>query len=174
MQQQQQRFGANELIGLTFAGNFLCRFKESVFQSKRYFGHNVQSDAQLNRDFLAQLWISDRKMEKSREKRRRRFVKNKNSDESMFDSRPFGRWFSGAAVTEEKPFDKAKPTLHQPPVSQAISGLLKPASPEEVNLCRYFAINVLFYDFVPWLLRLLWLVSMLYSSLNEYFLPLQH
>lgn len=137
--QHLENLGTNGLTDSILERSLLYRYKGSFFQSKRCFCHDVQGDAQLNRDFLVQLWVSDRKRQSSREKRRR-VVKYKNVDESINDPRPFGRWFSGATVTKEKPLDKSKPILRQPPVSQTISGFLEPASLEEVNLCRYFAI----------------------------------
>ncbi|XP_006473255.2 altered inheritance rate of mitochondria protein 25 isoform X2 [Citrus sinensis] len=129
--QHLERFGTNGLTDSVLERSLVYRYKGSFFQSKRCFGHDVRGDAQLNRDFLVQLWISDRRRQSSREKRRK-VVRYKNIDESIYDPRPFGRWFSGATVTEEKPLDKGKPILGQPPVSQTISGFLEPASLEEV------------------------------------------
>ncbi|ESR47921.1 hypothetical protein CICLE_v10001355mg [Citrus x clementina] len=129
--QHLERFGTNGLTDSVLERSLVYRYKGSFFQSKRCFGHDVRGAAQLNRDFLVQLWISDRRRQSSREKRRK-VVRYKNIDESIYDPRPFGRWFSGATVTEEKPLDKGKPILGQPPVSQTISGFLEPASLEEV------------------------------------------
>lgn len=169
--QHLERFGTNGLTDSVLERSLVYRYKGSFFQSKRCFGHDVRGDAQLNRDFLVQLWISDRRRQSSREKRRN-VVRYKNIDESIYDPRPFGRWFSGATVTEEKPLDKGKPILGQPPVSQTISGFLEPASLEEVNLCRYFAINLLFYEFIYLPIKVLWFVVLLFSSLCDYVLPI--
>lgn len=148
--QHLESFGTNGLTDSVLERSLVYRYKGSFFQSKRCFGHDVRSDAQLNRDFLVQLWISDRRRQSSREKRRK-VVKYKNIDESIYDPRPFGRWFSGAVVTEEKPLDKGKPILGQPPVSQTISGFLEPASPEEAQVAPLLArSNLLITRDIEW------------------------
>lgn len=148
--QHLESFGTNGLTDSVLERSLVYRYKGSFFQSKRCFGHDVRSDAQLNRDFLVQLWISDRRRQSSREKRRK-VVKYKNIDESIYDPRPFGRWFSGAVVIEEKPLDKGKPILGQPPVSQTISGFLEPASPEEAQVAPLLArSNLLITRDIEW------------------------
>lgn len=148
--QHLESLGTNGLNDSILERSLLYRYKGSFFQSKRCFVRDVRGDAQLNRDFLVQLWVSDRKRQSSREKRRR-VVKYKNVDESIYDPRPFGRWFSGATVTQEKPLDKGKPILRQPPVSQTISGFLEPASLEEAQVAPLLArSNLLITRDIEW------------------------
>ncbi|KAJ0078837.1 hypothetical protein Patl1_24575 [Pistacia atlantica] len=78
------------------------------FEQKEGFRATGGNAVQLDRDFLAQFWIADNKLEK-----------------------PRGRWFSGSAVPEENPYEQGKPVLRQPPVSQPVTGFLEPGSPEE-------------------------------------------
>lgn len=104
---------------------------------KRIHGR-AENDIQLNRDFLAQLWITDRNLEKYREKMgrgRKKVIKPKNEGESFAFKNPFGSLFSSPAASEAKSYEQVGPVLQQPPASQSVSGYLKPSSPEEVNLC---------------------------------------
>lgn len=120
-----------------------CWFEVNFSGSKwtamsRQFGKSVQNDNHLNRDFLVQLWVEDKKLESSRRKRKR-IVKHEKHGESIFNNQtsfqlPFGRWFSGASVAVEKRNNRLKPGLKQPPLSQSVTGFLEPSSPEEVKL----------------------------------------
>ncbi|XP_012090939.1 altered inheritance rate of mitochondria protein 25 isoform X2 [Jatropha curcas] len=80
----------------------------------RGYAHDVENDSQLSRNFLAQFWIADRKMEKSREKRKHKIGERSNGH--------------------------GRTVLNQPPPSQSVSGYLEPASPEEEN--RYVIVDV--------------------------------
>lgn len=165
--QHLERFGTNGLTDSVLERSLVYRYKGSFFQSKRCFGHDVRGDAQLNRDFLVQLWISDRRRQSSREKRRK-VVRYKNIDESIYDPRPFGRWFSGATVTEEKPLDKGKQILGQPPVSQTISGFLEPASLEEVQVAPLLArSNLLITRDIEWANLVLGFEQVTFFSLSH-------
>ena len=119
-------------------GNFLSS-NLSAISISRQFGQSARGDPQMDRDFLVQLWVVDRKAKGSRGKRKRKAVKYGAHSEIVYGNQlssqfPFGRWFSGASVTKEKPSEQEKPVLKQPPLSQSVTGFLKPASPEEVKL----------------------------------------
>ncbi|XP_062001364.1 altered inheritance rate of mitochondria protein 25 [Rosa rugosa] len=79
----------------------------------RKFGDKAKADTgfELNRDFLVQLWMADKEMEQFRRKSRRRAVEQ----------------------------DENSVVGKQPPVSQSISGYLKPESPEEVQVMPLLA-----------------------------------
>ncbi|KAJ0078620.1 hypothetical protein Patl1_24261 [Pistacia atlantica] len=148
--EQKEGFRATGFVDSIVGRNVLGRFKENSVQLKRFFGSSGNG-AQLDRDFLAQLWIADKKLEKSREKRRRKVVKSKNYGEPVYDARPQGRWFSGSAVPEENPYEQGKPVLHQPPVSQSVTGFLEPSSPEEVQVAPLLArSNLLITRDIEW------------------------
>lgn len=130
------------------ARNFLGRFevshgfqgrwnlaKQSRTEVTRHFGHG--GDPQLDRNFLVQLWLADRKMRSFREKRKRKTAKYMDHDERMYDNQSsskslFQKLFSNPSVAEEKRYDNSKPILKQPPLSQSATGLLNPSSQEEV------------------------------------------
>lgn len=121
----------------------------------RQFGKSVQNDNHLNRDFLVQLWIEDKKLKSSRRKRKQ-IVKHEKHGESVFNSQtsfqlPFGRWFSGASVVVEKSNNKVKPALKQPPLSQSVTGFLEPSSPEEAQVAPLLArSNLLITRDIEW------------------------
>lgn len=119
-------------------GSFLSS-NLSAINIARQFSQNSSGDPHIDRDFLVQLWVADRKAKGSRGKRKRKAVKNGVNSErvdgyGLSSPLPFGRWFSGASVTKEKPYERVKPVLKQPPLSQSVTGFLEPASPEEVKL----------------------------------------
>ena len=105
------------------------RSNQSSLIQSRQFGKIVRSDTQLDRDFLVQLWVSDRKTKESAKKRRRKLVYG-HGGSSTNDN----RLFSGASAAEEASVEEGKGLVRQPPLSQSVSGYLKPESPEEVNL----------------------------------------
>lgn len=87
----------------------------SMTTVSRKFGGSAQNDTHLNRDFLVQLWVADRKMENSKGKR------------------------------------KQKQVLTQPPLSQSVSGFLKPESPEEALVAPLLArSNLLITRNIEW------------------------
>ncbi|KAJ0014016.1 hypothetical protein Pint_21590 [Pistacia integerrima] len=148
--EQKEGFRATGFVDSIVGRNVLGRFKENSVQLKRFFGSSGNG-AQLDRDFLAQLWIADKKLEKSREKRRRKVVKSKNYGEPVYDARPQGRWFSGSAVPEENPYEQGKSVLRQPPVSQSVTGFLEPSSLEEVQVAPLLArSNLLITRDIEW------------------------
>ncbi|XP_050386462.1 altered inheritance rate of mitochondria protein 25 [Argentina anserina] len=77
----------------------------------RQFGDMTATEPELNRDFLVQLWMVDEEMKKFQRKSKRRAVEPNE----------------GGMVAK------------QPPVSQSISGNLKPESPEEVQVMPLLA-----------------------------------
>ncbi|KAK9271737.1 hypothetical protein L1049_002100 [Liquidambar formosana] len=98
--------------------------KLSAMTLSRSFGQGGQNDPQLDRDFLVQLWIADRKMQSSREKRKPR---------------------------NEKYNEHVKPVLKQPPLSQSVTGFLEPASNEEVQVAPLLArSNLLITRDIEW------------------------
>lgn len=118
---------------------------QSMITSFRRFGHSVENDTPLNRDFLVQLWVADRKMENSRGKRRQKIVKRRKFGGTEYDNQhQYRRWYSGTPLTEENVLDQGQPVLRQPPLSQSITGFLKPESPEEVRLGFNFVFRLLF------------------------------
>ncbi|KAL5769914.1 hypothetical protein ACOSP7_014068 [Xanthoceras sorbifolium] len=134
-----------------------CFWGDSIlFGLRRYFGKRVGSDdGELSRDFLAELWVVDWKMERSRGKRRtRKAVKSENLGDSFYGGGgSLERWFSGSAVGEEKPYNGqvGKPFLQQPPVSEPVSGFLEPASQEEVQVAPLLArSNLLITRDIEW------------------------
>ncbi|CAK9146581.1 unnamed protein product [Ilex paraguariensis] len=105
----------------------------------RQYGQGVQACPNLNRDFLVQLWVADKKMKRSRGRRRRKIVNYANHGEAVFGNQPsfqdsLGRWFSATSVTGKESYGQVKQVLKQPPPSQAVTGILEPASMEEVKL----------------------------------------
>lgn len=100
----------------------------------RHFGRRIQNDDSplIDRSFLAKLWEADRKLEGSREKRKRHRIGNydRNGNQNRiggYDRRAFGKSTLDATFAEGKPWK-------QPPPSQSVSGFLEPHSPEEVSL----------------------------------------
>jgi len=76
------------------------------------------SPPSLDRKFLAQLWVADKKKLKAMEKRYKKASKHRNYTEN-----------DGFDVH----FETVEPTVEQPPVSQSMSGLLKPKTSDEVT-----------------------------------------
>lgn len=136
-------------------GNFL-RSNLSAISISRQFGQSAGGDPQMDRDFLVQLWVVDRKAKGSRGKRKRKTVKYGADSEIVYGNQlssqfPFGRWFSGASVTKEKPSEQEKPVLKQPPLSQSVTGFLEPASPEEARVAPLLArSNLLITRDIEW------------------------
>lgn len=116
-----------------------CIPVDNVFWSKisslRY-GHILQNDPDLNRDFFVRLWLADKKKTKPTAKLRNKVLKPGSSDETSVDVRILPklleRMLSGKATLDEKSYDKLK-GLKLPPTSQSITGSLKPVSLEEVT-----------------------------------------
>ncbi|MBA0557614.1 hypothetical protein Golob_014670 [Gossypium lobatum] len=117
--------------------NLPCSFRGNPLRSMQsgstfcHYGDIANNETSLSRKFLAQLWVADRKMRKDLEKRRRK-GKQLNYDEAREPfQHPSENSFTGRIVTEEESAYQAAPVLKQQPVSQSVSGFLKPTSPEE-------------------------------------------
>lgn len=98
-------------------GSFFGReqVSSSVF---RCFCSGGDTSPSLDRKFLAQLWVSDKKKLKAMEKRYQKAYKHRNYTVN-----------DGFDVHSEI----VEPAVHQPPVSQSMSGLLKPKTSDEVT-----------------------------------------
>lgn len=125
---------------------------QSMITGFRRFGHSVENDTPLNRDFLVQLWVADRKMENSKGKRRQKIVKRRKFGGTEYDNQhQYRRWYSGTPLTEENVLDQGQPVLRQPPLSQSITGFLKPESPEEAQVAPLLArSNLLITRDIEW------------------------
>lgn len=136
-------------------GNTLRLKRPAVTVSRRY-GQSAQDDPKLDRDFLVQLWVADKKQKRSRAKRRGKVVNYANNGETVYANQssfqpPLGRWFSGTSITEEKSDDHVRPVLKQPPLSQSATGALKPASLEEARVAPLLArSNLLITRDIEW------------------------
>ncbi|XP_010255685.1 PREDICTED: altered inheritance rate of mitochondria protein 25 isoform X2 [Nelumbo nucifera] len=149
----------NNALG-RFQQSFSCKgslisAKHTPLTISRWFGSTVQNDPCISRDFLVQLWVADKKIKSSRHKRRRR-VQHVHIGGTIYENQssfqlPFGRWFSGASVTEERSSERAKPILKQPPLSEAPTGYLEPTSSEEVKVAPLLArSNLLITRSIEW------------------------
>ncbi|CAH2052427.1 unnamed protein product [Thlaspi arvense] len=112
-------------------GSFLEREQASFSGFRCFSDGSGDTSPRLDRDFLAQLWVSDMKKLKAMEKRQRKASKHR---EYQIDEQ------SSLAQSDENHYEHAKPTPQQPPVSQSMSGLLKPTSSDEEN--RYAVVDV--------------------------------
>uniref|UniRef100_A0A1J3JQM9 Phospholipid scramblase n=1 Tax=Noccaea caerulescens TaxID=107243 RepID=A0A1J3JQM9_NOCCA len=99
------------------------------FQAFRCFSHgNGDTFPGLDRDFMAQLWVSDIKKLKAMEKRRRH---RKASSKHRNDLE------SSLAQSDENLYKST--SQQQPPVSQSMSGLLKPTTSDEAKIANLLA-----------------------------------
>ncbi|PIN07710.1 Phospholipid scramblase [Handroanthus impetiginosus] len=159
-----KRFSSSQLPrGYPLERNTSCRAKlpcylmETVLgrsSSQRYV-HSARNDPDLSRDFFVRLWVADRKKPKPSGKRKHKGLKSSGSGERFLDGRSlFGlleRSFSGASVKNEKPRDKRKSDLKQPPTSQSVTGILEPVSVEESKVAPLLArSNLLITRDIEW------------------------
>lgn len=134
--------------------NLPCSFHGNPLRSMQsgstfcHYGDIANNETSLSRKFLAQLWVADRKMRKDLEKRRRKGKQLNYVEAQEPFQHPSEKSFPGRTVTEEESAYQAAPVFKQQPVSQSISGFLKPTSPEEVNSVVVF---VSFHIFLDWL-----------------------
>ncbi|KAH6809799.1 scramblase-like protein, partial [Perilla frutescens var. frutescens] len=135
-----------------------CILAGTSFGSKntslRYM-HGVPNESDLSRDFFVQLWLVDRKKTSVSAKRRHKVYKSSNSGETLVNGRTLPRliegMLSGKYVVDEKPYDKIKSGLKQPPTSQSITGTLKPMSLEESKVAPLLArSNLLITRDIEW------------------------
>ncbi|OMP00039.1 Scramblase [Corchorus capsularis] len=120
--------------------NLPCSFRGNSPWSKKsgstycHYGSIAKNEPDLTRNFLAELWVADRKILEDIEKRRGK-VNYSNSVE--------------AEESHQHPFEK--PALKQPPVSESVSGFLQPTSPEEAQIAPLLArSNLLITRDIEW------------------------
>ncbi|XP_059667373.1 phospholipid scramblase family protein C343.06c [Cornus florida] len=145
---------------MILAKSMFCKFKlpyrlkGNVFGPKQYamtisrqFGQGTQNDPNLDRNFLVQLWVADKKMKKFGGRRRRKIDKDATHGENIIEG-----WFSGSSTKEEKiDYDLPKPVFGQPPLSQPATGFLKPTSSEEALVAPLLArSNLLITRDIEW------------------------
>ncbi|XP_060675511.1 altered inheritance rate of mitochondria protein 25 isoform X1 [Ziziphus jujuba] len=134
-------------------GNCFGSKQEIMIQSRR-FGQDVENDPGIGRNYLAKLWVADRKMKNSTRKRGRKLAKRGHyydNQSSYLNS--LDRLFSGASVAEENSNSSptSKRVLKQPPLSQSITGFLEPESPEEAHVAPLLArSNLLITRDIEW------------------------
>lgn len=150
---------------LVLARNLVWRFKlpgglegnapwltQRKIAVSRKYGHSIENDNHLDRDFLVQLWVADRKMKNSKGKGRRKLIKYEKFLGTAYENQhQYGRWYSGAPLAEQDFLDKGKPVLNQPPLSQSESAFLEPESPEEAQVALLLArSNLLITRDIEW------------------------
>ncbi|KAG2298021.1 hypothetical protein Bca4012_009213 [Brassica carinata] len=123
----------------------LCSSTERVlFSIFRRFsdasGGDTPPPPRLDRDFLAKLWVSDMKKLKERKKRYRKASTTKRRGD-----------YSENAVYEQSAEAHYEPTRQQPPVSQSMSGPLKPKTLDEAKIATLLArSNLLITRDIEW------------------------
>ncbi|KAF3444111.1 hypothetical protein FNV43_RR13801 [Rhamnella rubrinervis] len=138
------------------AGAKAFKLKQNMLLQSRQFGRAVENDLSLDRNFLVKLWVADKKMRNSTSKRRRKVAKYRHRGSLTLDNQsPYlnslGRLFSGASVTEEDFSAQGKQVMKQPPLSQSMTGFLKPESPEEAYVAPLLArSNLLITRDIEW------------------------
>ncbi|PON41460.1 Scramblase [Parasponia andersonii] len=144
----------NPILGF---GSNSIRSKQSSLILSRQFGHNAGDDSQLDRGFLVQLWVAERRMGNSTRKKRRKVVYGHRGNGSptyevqTTYNHSLERLFSGTSVAEENSLNQGKRVVQQPPLSQSISGFLRPESPEEVQVAPLLArSNLLITRDIEW------------------------
>ncbi|XP_031401185.1 phospholipid scramblase family protein C343.06c-like isoform X2 [Punica granatum] len=136
-----------------FEGNLLFSGRTLKTMSHQV-GNSTERELHLNRDFFVQLWVSDKKMNEHGGKRRRKQGRQKNLGGVSYVDQPLHRiaerWFSGDSTVRENS-GPSRRVLQQPPPSQSVSGLLKPASPEEARVAPLLArSNLLITRDIEW------------------------
>jgi len=106
-----------------------AKHNRNPFTLARPFGSAIDGGNEvdlhrLTREFLANLWIDDRKMANPRG---RKLVKSCGG----YGGDP--RWFSASSGVVGR--GKRRPGLKQPPISQSVSEFFEPLSPLEVFSC---------------------------------------
>ncbi|XVF30139.1 hypothetical protein REPUB_Repub16aG0031500 [Reevesia pubescens] len=136
--------------------NLPCSFRGNSPWSKQsgatycHYGSISNNEPHLTRNFLAQLWVADKKIRKDIEKRRKGKLLNYVGALESFQN-PFEKSFLGSKVTEEVYSDQAAPVFKQPPVSESVSDFLQPISPEETQIAPLLArSNLLITRDIEW------------------------
>lgn len=121
--------------------------KQYAMNFSRQYGQTTENGPSLSRDFLVQLWVADRKLQRSRGKRKRKTVVDDGQGKSVYDIQALQQQ-SGASKKSTK---QVKRTLRQPPPSQSVTGLLEPGSPEEARVAPLLArSNLLITRDIEW------------------------
>ncbi|XP_027117911.1 altered inheritance rate of mitochondria protein 25-like isoform X2 [Coffea arabica] len=106
--------------------------------------HGRNSDPDLSRDFLVQLWVEDNKRLISEENRSRKIRKHLHNDVAPVGSQSSFEVPRGS-------FEEMKSALEQPPTSQPVTGFLKPTSLEEALVAPLLArSNLLITRDIEW------------------------
>ncbi|KAM3394188.1 altered inheritance rate of mitochondria protein 25 [Capsicum galapagoense] len=152
---------------LTFEGNMPGRVRLPGFVSgiargagpgavvvSRQYGKKSGDGPDLSREFFVQLWLADKRKQRSERKQKRKLRNILDQRGTGFDTSfqaPSGKWFSGASIPEETSHSKVKPILKQPPTSQSVTGILEPSSLEEVKVAPLLArSNLLITRDIEW------------------------
>jgi hypothetical protein len=91
----------------------------------RNYGNVAGDDVTVDRNFLAKLWVADKKLQRGRRNYQRR--------------------------SRKSAIDGVESIVEQPPVTQPLSGFLKPTSPEEVQIAPLLArSNLLITRDIEW------------------------
>ncbi|KAI4322052.1 hypothetical protein L6164_021775 [Bauhinia variegata] len=127
--------------------------KHNAVIASRRFGSSIDNengvDQKLTRDFLAKLWVADRKIRNIKAKVKRKVIKY----EGQGDQSTFQTWrpFSGSSPAEENAGKMGTRVLKQPPLSQCMSGSLEPDSPQEAKVAPLLArSNLLITRDIEW------------------------
>lgn len=124
-------------------GHLSCSKEGVLFPTFRRFSDasGETPPPRVDRDFLAKLWVSDMKKLKEREKR---FGKKKASTKHRVD-------YPEEDAAYEQSSSRYEPTRQQPPVSQSMSGPLKPKTSDEAKIATLLArSNLLITRDIEW------------------------
>lgn len=164
-----QQFGSGSANVLGNASNpqFDIKSPQTVLLGRligcRGFSDSADKKRTLSRDWLARLWVEEkRNMEVRRRGRRKRQpcprVQDRGTLFDTFSSQlPFLKSVLRKPVLAEQD-SGIKETMQQPPISQYDGDLLSPGSPEEVSSCAQFILFILLSSAI-WLMMLFHLTS---------------
>ncbi|RRT58472.1 hypothetical protein B296_00046601, partial [Ensete ventricosum] len=157
-----QQFGSGSANVLGNASNpqFDNKRPQTVLHARligcRWFSDSAGKERTLNRDWLARLWVEEkRNMEVRRRGRRKRQPAPRVQDRgTLFDTfssqLPFLKSVLRKPALAEQD-SGIKETMQQPPISQYDGDLLTPGSPEEVSSCAQFILaNLLITRDIEW------------------------
>ncbi|XP_021762088.1 altered inheritance rate of mitochondria protein 25-like [Chenopodium quinoa] len=104
--------------GFNFDGKPQLSEHPVAMLESRLFKHSARKEPDLNRDFLARLWVLDKELGKAMERRKMAYKRISNN-----------RKYHGSGTH----------VFEQPPVSQSTTGYLAPTSPEEAQVAPLLA-----------------------------------
>ncbi|KAK4340584.1 hypothetical protein RND71_039085 [Anisodus tanguticus] len=112
----------------------------------RQYGQRSGDGPDLSREFFVQLWLADKRKQRSARKQKRKL--RNIVDQTSFQA-PFGKLFS--SIPEETSYSEVKPVTKQPPTSQSVTGILEPTSLEEAKVAPLLArSNLLITRDIEW------------------------